>query len=45
MTAWTREELDGVGATEELALAPLQGNGTQRRQVTMWVVRVGGELC
>ena len=24
MTTWTREELDKVGAAEELALAPLQ---------------------
>ena len=45
MTTWTREELDKVGATEELALAPLQGDGTQRKPVTIWVVRVGGELC
>jgi len=45
MNTWTREELDKVGAAEELALAPLQRVGTQRKPVTIWVVRVGDELC
>jgi hypothetical protein len=45
MNTWTREELDKVGAAEELALAPLQPVGTQRKTVTIWVVRVGDELC
>ena len=45
MTTWTREELDKVGAAEELALAPLRRDGAQRKPVTIWVVRVGDELC
>ena len=45
MTTWTREELDKVGAAEELALAPLQRDGAQRKPVTIWVVRVREELC
>jgi hypothetical protein len=44
MTTWTREELDKVGAAEELALAPLQRDGTRRKPVTIWVVRVGDDL-
>ena len=38
MTAWTSDELDRVGAAEELELAI---NG---RTVTIWVVRVGDDL-
>lgn len=45
MTTWTREELGKVGAAEELALAPLRRDGAQRKPVTIWVVRVGDELC
>ena len=45
MTTWTREEFDKVGSAEELALSPLRRDGTQRKPVTIWVVRVGDELC
>jgi hypothetical protein len=45
MTTWTREDLDKLGAAEELALAPLRRDCTQRKPVTIWVVRVGDELC
>ncbi|HLW70498.1 MAG TPA: DUF2255 family protein [Candidatus Binataceae bacterium] len=45
MTTWTREDLDQLGAAEELALAPLRRDGTQSKPVTIWVVRVGDELC
>lgn len=41
MAAWTKEELETVGAAEELDLASRDGDGTLRRPVTMWVVRVG----
>jgi hypothetical protein len=44
MTTWTPEELDEVGSTEELALTPLQRDSTPGKPVTVWVVRVGGEL-
>jgi hypothetical protein len=39
MTTWTSEELDAIGAAEELQLASVRSDGTPRRPVTMWVVR------
>jgi hypothetical protein len=44
MTAWTSEELDKIGAAEELEIAPLRREGTLRKPVTIWVVRVGDDL-
>ena len=44
MNAWTRKELDKVGAAEELALTSIKRDGTQSKPVTIWVVRVGDEL-
>jgi C_GCAxxG_C_C family probable redox protein len=44
MAAWTREELDRIGSAEELQLASLRRDGTLRRPVTIWVVRLGGNL-
>ena len=44
MNAWTREELDKVGAAEELALTSIKRGGSPRKPVTIWVVRVGDEL-
>lgn len=41
MDAWTNDELDSIDAAEELTLASLRGDGTFRRPVTMWVVRIG----
>lgn len=41
---WTRAELDRIGNAEELQIASLRGDGTQRNFVTIWVVRVGDEL-
>ncbi len=44
MAAWTNEELNKVGAAEELQIASLQRDGTLRHSVTIWVVRLGDDL-
>jgi len=46
MTAagWSSEELERIGSAEELEIAPLRGDGTSGRAVSIWVVRVGEEL-
>jgi hypothetical protein len=44
MTAWTRDELSKIGATDELDLASLRHDGTLRKPVTMWVVHHGDDL-
>jgi hypothetical protein len=41
---WTSDELDAIGAAEELNLASVRGDGTLRRPVTMWVVRDGDDV-
>ena len=42
--AWTAEELEGIGAAEELEMAPLGADGAPRRAVLIWVVRAGADL-
>ena len=44
MTTWTSDELTKIGQADELELASLRGDGTQRAPVTMWVVRDGNDL-
>jgi len=44
MTAWTSDELNKIGKAEELQIAPLRSDGTLRKPVTIWVVRLGDEL-
>ena len=44
MSAWTSDELDAVGGAEELRLASVTADGTLRKPVTIWVVRVGDGL-
>ena len=45
MTAgWTPEELERIGAAEELEIAPLGADGAPRSRVPSWVVRAGGDL-
>jgi hypothetical protein len=44
MAAWTKEELDAIGVAEELELAPARRDGSLRKPVTIWVVRVGDDL-
>jgi hypothetical protein len=44
MRAWTKDELDRIGAADELELVSERADGTFRRPVTIWVVGVGDEL-
>ena len=44
MTTWTSDELTKIGTAEELEIAPLRRDGTLRKPVTIWVVRVGDDL-
>jgi hypothetical protein len=44
MTSWAKEELDAIGAAEELGIAARREDGTLRPSTTIWVVRVGDEL-
>jgi len=44
MTTWTRDELNKIGKAEELQIASLRRDGTLRKKVTIWVVRVGDNL-
>jgi len=42
--SWTKDELDRIGAAEELEIAARRRDGSLRRPVPIWVVRVGEEL-
>lgn len=44
MTTWTSAELDKVGAAEELEMKSLRRDGTLRKRVVIWVVRVADGL-
>ena len=44
MRDWTAEELDRIGAADELEIAALDPDGTLRPATTIWVVRVGDDL-
>lgn len=44
MSTWAREELDAIGAAEELQLSSVRRDGTLRNPVTMWIVRHGDHL-
>ena len=44
MTAWTSDELTKIGTAEELQMASLRRDGTLRKQVIIWVVRLGNDL-
>jgi hypothetical protein len=44
MTTWTSNELTKIGAAEELEIRSLRGDGTLRKPVTIWAVRVGDDL-
>lgn len=44
MTVWTPEELTRIGGAEELQISSRRSDGTLRRFVTIWVVRVGDDL-
>jgi hypothetical protein len=44
MRDWTAEELDRIGAADELEIAALRPDGTLRPMTTIWVVRVDNDL-
>jgi len=44
MAGWTSDELSQIASAEELQLAYLGQDGILRKQVTVWVVRVGDDL-
>ncbi len=44
MTSWTNDELKKINTAEELQIASLRRDGTLRKPVTIWVVRIGDEL-
>lgn len=44
MSAWTSDELEIIGRTDKLRIALLRSDGTLRKPVTIWVVRVGDDL-
>ena len=44
MTTWMGDELKKIGAAEELQIASLRQDGTLRKPVIIWVVRVGDDL-
>ena len=44
MTAWTNNELNKIGTAEELQIASLRDDGTLRKPVTIWVVRLGDDI-
>jgi hypothetical protein len=41
---WTADELEKIGAAEELRIAPRRREGSLRTPVTIWVDRVGDDL-
>lgn len=44
MSTWTSDELNKIGAAEELQIAGRRADGTLRNLTTIWVVRVGDDL-
>lgn len=42
---WTTEELETIAAADELRIAALRPDGSLRPYTTIWVVRVGDDLC
>lgn len=44
MSTWTDNELKKIGNVEELQIASLRQDGTMRKLMTIWVVRLGDDL-
>ena len=42
--AWSADELERIAAAEELRISASRADGTLRREVPIWVVRVGGHV-
>lgn len=41
---WTSDELNKIGAADELEIAPMRADGALRKPVIIWVVRAGDDL-
>jgi hypothetical protein len=44
MSSWTNDELDRIGAADELRITTTRRDGSLRQPVPIWVVRVGDDL-
>ena len=44
MPGWTTDELDRIGAADELEIAAYRIDRTLHRYTTIWVIRVGDDL-
>jgi hypothetical protein len=44
MSAWTANELAGIGKADELEISSRRGDGSLRPFVIIWVVRLGEDL-
>jgi len=44
MTTWTSDELDRIGRAEELEISTFRRDGTHRKPVTIWAIRLGDDL-
>jgi hypothetical protein len=44
MTSWSTDELDRVGAADEIHITQVRSDGSLRTWVPIWVVRVGDDL-
>jgi hypothetical protein len=44
MTTWTSDELNKIGTAEELRIASLRRDGTLRKPVIIWAIRLGDDL-
>jgi hypothetical protein len=44
MEPWSKDELNKIGSADELQIAALRADGTLRKPVIIWVVRLGDEL-
>ena len=44
MNTWSPEEIDRIGRADELHVSSRRDDGTLRRFVTIWAVRVGDDL-
>jgi len=44
VSAWTSGELERIASADELEIAAVRRDGTLRKPVTVWVVRLGDDL-
>jgi hypothetical protein len=44
MPTWTGDELNKIGRAGELRVESMRSDGTLRKPVTIWVVRIGNDL-